>query len=320
MPLVGFDTVIHLPDIDKLSVISPRYSESFTFSIEGSYSFTRQGTWYSRRTGLLKTILGDQSPHSGAGESGKGSGALISIGISESDRIGWVRQEFGITHQHIPKVVATAEHRITEWIQRVVPRVERITAPEVSIRRVGLYVYHCKTCDNAWIQFVHETHPRCTDPDCGSADTEEITFDNKFNWLGWYQTYHGWKKKVGDWGAFNWLRDAIAYPLAWVNYYMLGKDSIFRLLDVIDEYIDRIENSVHSTLDETINMLTTKVNRSVDGIETAIQNIQPDIYSIWGIPKGTAIAPVHIRNVKKDSFEWLALGPMKIDYIAISLK
>ena len=113
------------------------------------------------------------------------------------------------------------------------------------------------------------------------------------------------KKKLGDWGVFNWIRDSIAYGLSFIFKWIFDV--------IIGDQIDYVQ----SKLNETIKDFNKKVNQQVDKITSRVNLVLKDLYRMWGIPEGIALSPVHIRNITGSGFEFLSLGKQKIYWLAI---
>ncbi|RLI83680.1 hypothetical protein DRP04_00745 [Archaeoglobales archaeon] len=267
-------------DIDSIPTVKPDYSECMTITIRAPFTFKREGTWYSRRTGIFRYILGDQQPHGGGGDHGSGEGEYnISIGWSSLRQkiIGWVDVKFDRIHETVPKVIATAFYRKTEWIKRSIERFER-------------HVYHCRNCHYSWIQLGRARYCK----KCGSGNIEEFTGGDRFELMGYYRSKWAWRQRLGDWGYFNPVRDYMADALAWFTYYTLGKDTVYETLAEIDRLTLKVEDAINERLEDLLRM--------------------------WHLPSNLAIAPVHLGKITKSGFNWLGLGPMDIHYIAISPK
>lgn len=189
----------------------------------------------------------------------------------------WYRVTFPKPIGGNPHVVAVAEGKSGEITSRVVDK--------VIIR-----TYHCRACDMGFFTIVAAR--RC--PSCGSYDIEEITGADRYERTGWYLALWNAKRHLGDWGIFNWMRDAIATLIAWLGYYLFSGNGAFILADALSAQVDRISEAITERL--------------------------RDLYKMWGIPTNMAIAPVHVRNVTSTGFEFLSLGDMKIHFIAIGRK
>jgi len=91
------------------------------------------------------------------------------------------------------------------------------------------------------------------------------------------------KESLGDWGVFNWMRDAIAWgmshPLKWMYDLIVG------------DQIDRVRDRVNMVIG--------------------------DFYDMTGIRRGHVITPLHVRNVTSTSFEFLSLGKTTVWFIVI---
>jgi len=278
--IVTGEMELELPDIDSIPVRKPDYSECLTLTISAPFTFKRRGRWYSERTGILRYILGDQQPHGGGSDYTSGENDfLISIGHSSLRQkvISWVDEKFDKIHRVVPKVIATAFYRKTDWIKRKIEKFER-------------HVYHCRNCQYSWMQL----GTRNTCKVCGSSNIEELTGVDRLEVMGYYRALWGWRRKLGDWGFFNPVRDFMATGLANFTYYTLGKDTVYESLAEIDAMTLKIENAINARL--------------------------ADLLKMWQIPRNLAIAPVHLGNISRAGFNWLGLGPMDIHYIAISPK
>jgi len=190
-----------------------------------------------------------------------------------------------------PQVVAVAEGRPTSMITRTIPKV-----PDVSARKV------VKPPDVAF-----RTIPRVV------ATREDIEREIK--------------RRLGDWGYFNWIRNSIAkglsYVFKWIFDVIVGAQ-MDRVQSEINKAIRDINTKTNmqfsrlvDSINSTISDFNVKVNRQVDRITDRVNMVLRDLYRMWGIPEGTAIQPVHIRNVNEKGFEFLSLGDMKVRWIAI---
>jgi len=113
------------------------------------------------------------------------------------------------------------------------------------------------------------------------------------------------KDKLGDWGVFNWIRNAIAYGLSFIFKWVFDV--------IVGDQIDYVQDK----LNEVIRDFNDKVNAQVDKITSRVNQVLKDLYDMWGIPKDKALTPVHIRNVTSTGFEFLSLGKTKIYWLAI---
>lgn len=113
------------------------------------------------------------------------------------------------------------------------------------------------------------------------------------------------KKKLGDWGVFNWIRDSIAYGLSYIFKWVFDV--------IVGDQIDYVQEKVNEVIED----FNTKVNEQVDKITSRVNKVLTDLYKMWGIPTDKALAPVHVRNVTNTGFEFLSLGKHKIYWIAI---
>jgi len=269
-----------IPKLDDLPVGKPDYNECTTVTVGGYTTFKKEYKWYSKRPKIIRYILGDQQPHSGGSDTGSGYDEFnISFGFSRLNRdvIEWVETKFDRLHDEIPKVVCTAFFRNTKWINRQIPKFER-------------HVYHCLNCGYAWLQLGIAN--AC--PKCGSSNITEITGYDRLEKMGYYRSLWGWRQRLGNWGAFNQVRDFMATALANFTYYTLGRDTVYEVLGEIDRLTLEAENAINERL--------------------------VDLFKMWKLPGNLAIAPVHLGNVSRDGFTWLGLGKMDIHYIAISKK
>ena len=98
------------------------------------------------------------------------------------------------------------------------------------------------------------------------------------------------KERLGDWGMFNWMRDAVAYAITKILMFVW-------------------------------NVL---IMPQVDKIEERINTVLRDLWMMTGLPftsdyrGGVAITFVNLANVTDDYFDYLCLGDMEVYYFAIS--
>lgn len=211
----------------------------------------------------------------------------------------WYRVNFSKVLSN-PQVVAVAEGRSGEIIYKDVkrapsadvpsvsiakpsvsiasPRID-ISIPTVSIEKVEVRAYHCKDCDFGWLSVKAQTSCLM----CGSANIEEITYGNKYEWVGWYLSLWNAKKQLGDWrwgmyiGPYwagfdlNWIRDFVATAWAWFGYYFLGRNSVFVLFDAMSAQVDKIRESIQTAINQAIS--NTKIGVQ-SGVDTAISNVR----------------------------------------------
>lgn len=90
--------------------------------------------------------------------------------------------------------------------------------------------------------------------------------------------------------------------------------------DTVKEIEMGVDNRLNDITDATNNAISknySNMQDQIDQVQARVNNRLDDLYEMWGIPDNVAIAPVHVRNVDKNGFEWLSLGDMKIQWIAV---
>ncbi len=158
----------------------------------------------------------------------------------------------------------------------------------------------------------------------------------------------GIKRFLGDWGVFNWIRDAIAWAYGHVEYWaytILWKryaESVNKMLDDIYKIFDsmrkglsdmvRLTNDRLEALRVAINNCIASINAGMEGLRTGTNtrvetlrtkvneitgDIIPALYDACGIPLGMALTPLHIRNVSEFGFEFQSFGQTTCYWIAI---
>ena len=239
-----------------------------------------------------------------------------------------------------PSVVAVGVVRGGRIFDRVVdiPRISiptpsvSVSVPTIEIPRVQVRCYHCRDCDFAWITI--RVPSRCLM--CESINIEELTGDTRFEDTGWHLAYWNNKRRLGDWGWFNWLRDAIATAWTWFGYYFLGKNCVFVLLDVVYGQVDYITQQIQTAFNILVENINSETNRSlrelardttsnvqeafnssVSDLIGAVNERLRDLYAIWGIPESVAPTVVNIRNVTSRGFEFLSLGKTTVYWLAV---
>jgi len=191
--------------------------------------------------------------------------------------------------------VCVAEGRTGSITRRTIP------LPTVSIPKVNIRTFHCRNCGYGYFGIRFRSCPKC-----GSSNIEELTGATRYEETGWYQALYNAKERLGDWGIFNWMRDAIATVFAWFGYYFCGTNGAFVLADALSQQVDEVRNSVQSAFNTSISNITDAVNRRLN-----------DLYKMWGIPENMAVTPVHIRNVSETGFEFQSFGKTKVYYVAV---
>lgn len=81
----------------------------------------------------------------------------------------------------------------------------------------------------------------------------------------------------------------------------------------VNDQIDRVTDGVNAVITD----LNSKINSQIDEVTDRVNLILGDLYAMWGLPFELAMAPVHIRNVTDNGFEWLSLGEQTIHWIAV---
>lgn len=188
-----------------------------------------------------------------------------------------------------PEVVAVCEASDVSFIQRAVEK--------ATITKVGVRCFHCRTDDFGFFALRWRTCPID-----GSSNVEELTGSDRFEKTGWYLSLWNAKRQLGDWGLFNWMRDAIATLMAWTGYYLLGGNGSFIMAEVLAAQVDEVQNAMNTTVDRFVDAVNARLN---------------DLYRMWGIPTSLRIVPAQIRNVTGTSFEFLSLGNTVIHFMVI---
>jgi len=132
------------------------------------------------------------------------------------------------------------------------------------------------------------------------------------------------KQFFGDWGAFNWMRDAIAWAIG--NWEYFWWNSLFRPrgLEALNQYVleplrtslDNIRVAINDTIgsiNERIELIRLRVNE-------VTQDIIPALYNAWGIPHVMALTPLHVRNITSTGFEFQSYGKTTAYWIAIGTR
>jgi len=151
-----------------------------------------------------------------------------------------------------------------------------------------LYWWHCNSCLYSWLALHGRTFSRC--PECNSTNiySEPVTRDST-EWM--MRNLYWWaaRKGLGDWGAFNWLRDLVIAAFEWLGRAM-GRIT-YALIDNIKDQVFYIRDRVNQRLE--------------------------DLYEMWGIPRNIALTPLHVRNVTSSGFQFLSLGDTTAYWFAI---
>jgi len=157
------------------------------------------------------------------------------------------------------------------------------------------------------------------------------------------------KEQAGDWGVFNWMRDAIAYVFSVVLKWMYDV--------IVGTVIDKVEDSLNDTIrdinnrfsalvggintrfsslvtninnrlkllrdntNSALSTLTSNINTAFENqtkeIEKQINNALSALLDAWGISPNYKLVSVMIRNVNSRGFEWYSLGKMRIFWLAL---
>ena len=168
------------------------------------------------------------------------------------------------------------------------------------------------------------------------------------------------KNFLGDWGIFNWMRDAIAWAIG--NFEYAIWDALFRprglekmnelLGNTQDRINDRLEkirgvfNTKLGDIDDRLDALRTRVNDRLpllgDGVDERLETLRtgvndrveevrnrlndsfetvfPRLYDAWGLRRDMALTALHIRNVTSTSFEFQSFGKTTAYWIAIGTR
>lgn len=172
----------------------------------------------------------------------------------------------------------------------------------------------------------------------------------KWKWEIYIPTADDFKKLVrdflGDWGAFNFMRDWIADGFGGFEYWIW--DKLFRprgleklndLLETIrGRFNDRLEkirstfNTKLEDIDDRLDTLRSRVNDRLgkvgDGVDERFEKLRtgandsferlfPRLYEAWGLRRDMALTSLHIRNVTSSGFEFQSYGATTCYWLCI---
>lgn len=150
------------------------------------------------------------------------------------------------------------------------------------------------------------------------------------------------KDFFGDWGLFNWMRDAIAWAIGNWEYWIWDKMFRPRGLEKMNEILVKLQNRINDRLTRIRNTLNTKLGEIDDRVETirsrinrrlgdvddrfetvrtktndALKVVFPRLYEAWGQRTDMAVTIANIRNVTSNGFEFLSMGETTIHWVAV---
>jgi len=146
------------------------------------------------------------------------------------------------------------------------------------------------------------------------------------------------KERLGDWGIFNWARDAIA-SVAWGIGYITGVWIHWMYTVLVQPQIDQVRDATNKAVSDQVDKINTafssqvdKINdrlsglvdninaassSQVDNVISRVNAVLTDLYDSWGLPSGIIATPVHIKPPSTTGFEWQSYGRTTIYWIAI---
>jgi hypothetical protein len=147
------------------------------------------------------------------------------------------------------------------------------------------------------------------------------------------------KNFFGDWMAFNWMRDAIAWAVGnweyaiWnlffrprlfeeLNNKVLAplRTSLNNVRAGINSTIDRINESLREAVDRTNAALDELRLKTRDAINERMPEILTELYEAWGVPSNMAITPLHVRNITSTGFEFQSYGETTVVWMAMGTR
>ena len=303
--------------IHDLPVLKPEYTEFFEFKLPSlKHSIFRAGSWNVESRGIIRAILfGEkQEPHDFPPEEDPSSRPLRVLGgITVSpNKPCWTVIEFRRPFKKILTVVANPVGKFVtdEEVDK------ELSFPGLllpKIPRISIYCYGCleDNCRYGWFSFTPQS--RC--PKCNSTNIRRYEEEDRFEMVMRHRTEWSWRRRLGDWGAFNWIRDRIADFMTWLQYDIFGLDAGFMPVNLIVSYIDRINGAIEEW-ERRINEIFSNWGNSIAGI---INEAFEDLHRIWSVPKHLIHLPLHLKNitnkgfhvltpVRRMTFSWLAIG------------
>lgn len=134
----------------------------------------------------------------------------------------------------------------------------------------------------------------------------------------------GYKQYFGDWGVFNWMRDAIAYVMGHGIYWVWYNFFVPRGVKTMNVILGKVQDRINDRLTKIRNIFNDKLAKiddrfeSVRGnINTVIRNLFPHLYEAWGQRQDMVLTVAQIRNVTNRGFEFLSMGETTVHYIAM---
>jgi len=271
--------------------------------------FTRS-TWRVLDRGLIrKIILGsEQEPHPGDyNEKTFWDKVVPIVGFTSHPRPAWVRCPFKRPFSRVLTITGTVIGEYRTDIPNItvsLPRV-RIDLPEIP--DIPIYCYGCENdnCKYGWFSFRREY--RC--PKCGSSNITLFNGDNRFEQVMRYRSMYSNRKRLGDWGAANWIRDRIADFITWLQYDLFGLSGAFMPVNLTVAYVEEIRRAVNNL----VNTIERNINSTIDSTESAIEKGTNDAINnfllAYGLFRNLAQLPVVIKDVSGTGFTWLCNRP-----------
>lgn len=134
-------------------------------------------------------------------------------------------------------------------------------------------------------------------------------------------------REWGDWGIFNWIRDAIAWGVGRTLYWFQerivapnmrnAQDTVNSAISdfnwKVNDQAGRLVNSINWAIAQT----NSRINAQIDHVRNRANQTLRDLYAMWGVSEDVALTPLHVRNVSPSGFEWQSYGDTTAYFIAI---
>ena len=136
-----------------------------------------------------------------------------------------------------------------------------------------------------------------------------------------------YKKYFGDWGVFNWMRDAITYVMGhsahwtWVTFFQpRGVKTLNRILSNVQDRINDRLTKIRNIFNDKLAQVDDRFDAVRGNVNEIIEKMFPRLYEAWGQRQDMALTVAQIRNVTNRGFQFLSMGDTTVHYIALGDK
>lgn len=181
-------------------------------------------------------------------------------------------------------ITATSNARITDYLKRVIPRVEK--QPLTEIVRIARDDFNSPYyCDLVG---------------AGARDRAKTLAPP-------------WPLDL----VWNWFCNTLVYSIFYAGWWAAGWILNVLYDAFVQPQIDKVRDSIH----QHITAAFTGVQEQIDAVRDAINERLSDLMTMWGVPYGTdqatALTVPMLRNVSDSGFEFLSLGNMDVWFTAV---